>query len=100
MLYNLLYEIKNIDYNNEYIIKYILKFTIDVDILEKTNIDNNIPYTLSSIKNIESIDFNKNYKTFSDTDSLILIISKKDKVYYTNIRREKKNKTKKNINYK
>ena len=82
--------------NNNYKLKYILKFLLklDIDILndenflenviDYENINNNI-YELSVIKKIESLDFNNSF--LNDTNSLLLILDKKQKL---NIKKKKK----------
>tara|TARA_B100001093_G_scaffold515949_1_gene593554 strand:+ start:1043 stop:1549 length:507 start_codon:yes stop_codon:yes gene_type:complete len=87
--------------NNNYRLKYILKFLLklDIDILNDENflentIDyeniNNDSFELSIIKKIESLDFNNSF--FNDTNSLLLVLDKKQKL---NIKKKKKNSTKK-----
>ena len=87
--------------NNNYKLKYILKFLLklDIDILNDENflentIDyeniNNDSFELSVVKKIESLNFNNSF--LNDTNSLLLILDKKQKL---NIKKKKKNSTKK-----
>ena len=80
--------------NNNYKLKYILKFLLklDIEILNNENITNiiNSNYNLEIIKKIESLDFNNSL--FNNTNSLILILEKNQKI---NIKKSKKNSTKK-----
>ena len=81
--------------NNNYELKYILKFLLnfnienlnDLDIKSNSDISKDNIYELSIIKKIEKLDFNNSF--FNDTNSLILIMDKKQKL---NIKKKKKKK--------
>ena len=90
--------------NNNYKLKYILKFLLklDIDILNNENLlediitdykninnINNI-FELNIVKKIESLDFNNSF--FNELNSLLIILDKKQKI---NIKNKKKNSTRK-----
>ena len=83
---------KEIDIDNEYKIKYLLKFLLNEDIDSLNTISSKNNHILESIKSIDNIDFNDK-NNFKDTNSLIIILDKKEKVYYI----KKKIKNKNNI---
>ena len=79
--------------NNDYKLKYILKFLLKINVeILNDNIDNfdNI-FELSVVKKIENLEFNNSF--FNETNSLLLIIDKKQKLNIKN--KKKKNSTKK-----
>ena len=84
--------------NNDYKLKYILKFLLKINVeILNDNIDNfdNI-FELSVVKKIENLEFNNSF--FNETNSLLLIIDKKQKLNIKN--KKKKNSTKKNQKFK
>ena len=84
--------------NNDYKLKYILKFLLKINVeILSDNIDNfdNI-FELSVVKKIENLEFNNSF--FNETNSLLLIIDKKQKLNIKN--KKKKNSTKKNQKFK
>ena len=89
--------LKNItEKNNNYKLKYILKFLLklNIEILNNiTNVNNisNDNFQFDVVTKIENLDFNNS--SFNNTNSLILIIDKKQKI---NLKNKNKNK-KKNI---
>ena len=95
-------------YDNEYNILYFLDYNLNLElnVLEDCYKNNysitsnelkNLPYNneifdLTIIKNLNNIK-NDNTNNFTNTDSKIIILKKKDKIYYIKNNKEKKNKT-------
>jgi len=92
--------IKKVEYlycENEYKIKYLLNFEINKNIHELENIKNikiNENYKLNILKQIENIKYDNS--TFTNTNSLIIILNKLEKVHYIKRKEKKHNSTKKN----
>lgn len=102
---------------NEYLVKYILNFSMNADIEElKYLIENNNSSNSSNNNNIFNLDTLKDMSEirdidvssidnlnnkFTDTDAIIIVLSKKEKIYYVKKKRAKaKNRmTKKNKKY-
>ena len=82
----------NNDYKLKYILKFLLKINIEIlnDNIENFDIFDNI-FELSVVKKIENLEFNNSF--FNETNSLLLIIDKKQKLNIKN--KKKKNSTKK-----
>tara|TARA_X000000368_G_scaffold295723_1_gene235390 strand:- start:156 stop:623 length:468 start_codon:yes stop_codon:yes gene_type:complete len=92
--------IKKVEYlycENEYKIKYLLNFEINKNIHELENIKNikiNENYKLNILKQIENIKYDNS--TFTNINSLIIILNKLEKVHYIKRKEKKHNSTKKN----
>jgi len=96
---------KTLNENKDYNIKYFLNYTLkeDMDYLVNNYLQND--YELDVIKNLKNINediykFNEKNDYFKNTNSVIFILYKKEKLYYIKKEKEKNNKTKKIYNLK
>jgi hypothetical protein len=100
---------------NEYLIKYILNFSMNADIEELKHLIENTNSTttnstnstnifnldiIKDINELRDIDLNSinnsDNNKFTDTDAIIIILSKKEKIYYIKKTKTKNKITKKN----
>tara|TARA_B110000008_G_C16965034_1_gene561619 strand:+ start:2024 stop:2494 length:471 start_codon:yes stop_codon:yes gene_type:complete len=91
-------KVKNYYCNNEYEIKYLLNFSINKNMNELENLNNETikdkkNYELNILKKLENI--NNNGIFFTKANSLIFILNKSEKIYYIKKKKQKNNTTKK-----